>query len=919
MKERLLSFVLRFVVACILVHAVSLPVSAQPDLNFKRIRLNWPLVEVYLSVGCDGIKNYFLQRSDIRISEDDRELDDIGIWCPDPTSRCPITVSLVFDASDSMVGEGNAGAKSGGYQFIGQMDNVIDEGCVIFFNHNVTVFQHMTKDTAKLRRAVSFLPAVGATAVWDGIYTGLMIAQTQGSNTCRAVVVLTDGEDNSSQHNLDEIIAYAVKNNIRVFPIGYGDKIREDQLTYLAQITGGEYYQTPDASALAGIYREISTIMYEFFQECVITYEPRCADGAEHTVELGIPDLCGGSAFSTRSYYAPLDSTSFTTKYFRLGEATAPGGAVVRIPLELATPFYRETLYPLTIDLVFDRQWLKLERVEVPPGTLLEGMNVHIADLDDGGRIRIPRTRVLDGTGTLCHVVFQSTTTSQGRSLDLQVDSVAVDKGCIMPEILDGHIDLTPSAPGVSCVMTAPDSLRWEAAGRHYAPDPIEVTLDLINNGTLIAQNGRVRLEIDTKLFEAVEPRGYEQSIGDIPQSGSRQVSWKLRAKSQGTLVDGSVCLRAQFSNHADVICCRQIRIPEAGTMLNCVLSAPPITWDAAAEAFVPNPFDLQVQVRNTGPVRSDTVTALIQLPQGLYLESGETYSKIIQPMVLAPDQTGEVEWRLRAVSSMGGDHLPVRILLMNAGGDVGSCLDTLALPWVPASFTLDLIPSGATAFCAGDSVILDAGPGYIAYRWSTGQTSRTITIRSAGVYFVTVMDQTGNIGRSEEIQIKVYPRPDIPIISRQHNTLITTGVPPLQWFRDGVPIPGANESELVITEPGRYEVETWTAEPCRSRSEPFIATTVSVHTPPLPALRGLEIYPDPSSGEVAFRAETEVRSEATLRILNMLGQPVFERRLSLHPGMNTFHYDLAALGRGVYIVQFNCGDELLVRRIIRQ
>ena len=892
--------------------------AAQPDLNFKRIRLDWPLVEVYLSVGCNGIKNYFLTRSDIVIREDDRDIDDFGISCPDPTSRCPITVSLVFDASDSMLGEGNAGAKEGGYNFVRQMDGAIDEGCVVFFNHTVTVYQHMTSDTSKLRHAISRLPAVGSTAVWDGTYIGLLIAQTQGSNTCRAVIVLTDGEDNSSGRNLEEVIAYAVEHNIRVFPIAYGDDVREDQLKYLAQITGGKYYYTPDASALEGIYREISTIMYEFFQECVITYEPRCADGARHDVQIGIPDLCGGSAWSTRSYQAPQDSSTFSQRFFSIGSGSVSGGAPVKIPIRLESPFLRENMYPLTIDLAFDRRWLKLDRIETPPGTLLENMEVHIADLDEGGRIRTTGTRVVDGSGILCYAVLQTTTMNGTRSVDIAVDSAAFAKGCIEPVFTGGSVEITPSVPGVSCAADAPDSLLWDGGKQQYLPEPFEVRMALQNRGTLTARDGFVRLEMDTRYFEPVEPRGFEQSIGDIELNGTREVRWKLRAKPQGDAGSAEVCIRAEFSNHPDVVCCREIRIPSAGMMLSCDMEFPEIQYDARAKSFVPNPCDLRLRVHNVGHVSSDSITALVQLPQGLYIESGQSYEKPVLPGILQPTESGETSWELRIVSSMGGDRLPVRVQLRSGGRNISFCHDTLTLPWIPGSFTSDITPLGKTTFCEGDSVVLDAGDGYIAYRWSTGQTSRRIAVDSSGTYFVSVMDQEGRIGRSGDIVIDVYPRPSIPDITRERNTLYTTAQPPLQWYRNGVPIPGATTPQLKLAEPGTYTVETWVSEQCRVMSQEFPVNIVSVREMPSAVIDTWDIYPEPVKGEVTVRVEVHRRTAAAMQVMNMLGQTVMCEDLNLRPGINTFHYDMSWLRRGVYFLRLQSADQVMIRKLVR-
>jgi hypothetical protein len=121
-------------------------------------------------------------KQDFRIYENGVEVKDFTLWCPDPTIRCAISVSLVFDASGSMGGSGQAGAKQAGHAFVDLMDGVIDEASVIWFTHVVTVFQQMTTVKPLLHAAVDALPAGGTTAVWDGIYAGLIELINNGVN-----------------------------------------------------------------------------------------------------------------------------------------------------------------------------------------------------------------------------------------------------------------------------------------------------------------------------------------------------------------------------------------------------------------------------------------------------------------------------------------------------------------------------------------------------------------------------------------------------------------------------------------------------------------------------------------------------------------------------------------------------------------
>ena len=110
--------------------------QAQPNLNFKRVTVNWPTIELYFSVGCNGNPAYNMAKQDFKIFENGVEVKDFTLWCPDPLVRCAISVSLVFDASGSMSGSGNAGAKLAGHAFVDLMDGVLDEAAVVWFNPN---------------------------------------------------------------------------------------------------------------------------------------------------------------------------------------------------------------------------------------------------------------------------------------------------------------------------------------------------------------------------------------------------------------------------------------------------------------------------------------------------------------------------------------------------------------------------------------------------------------------------------------------------------------------------------------------------------------------------------------------------------------------------------------------------------------
>ena len=72
---------------------------------------------------------------------------------------------------------------------------------------------------------------------------------------------------------------------------------------------------------------------------------------------------------------------------------------------------------------------------------------------------------------------------------------------------------------------------------------------------------------------------------------------------------------------------------------------------------------------------------------------------------------------------------------------------------------------SGPVTFCAGDSVVLDAGAGYDTYLWSNNETTQMITVNASGTFTVTVGDNAGcTASSSNSINVTVNPLPNVTL-----------------------------------------------------------------------------------------------------------------------------------------------------------
>lgn len=154
-------------------------------------------------------------------------------------------------------------------------------------------------------------------------------------------------------------------------------------------------------------------------------------------------------------------------------------------------------------------------------------------------------------------------------------------------------------------------------------------------------------------------------------------------------------------------------------------------------------------------------------------------------------------------------------IEVTSAAGCVGR--DTAIVDFLPLP-TVSL--SGDTSICEGEFVLLDAGPGFQGYSWSTGASTRSVFIDQTMSVWVEVLGANGCAGRSDTVLVTVNPNPAIPVITVDFNGLTSTFGFGYQWYRDGVAIQGATDQVLPDPTTGVYHVVVSNGFGCTSQSD---------------------------------------------------------------------------------------------------
>lgn len=118
---------------------------------------------------------------------------------------------------------------------------------------------------------------------------------------------------------------------------------------------------------------------------------------------------------------------------------------------------------------------------------------------------------------------------------------------------------------------------------------------------------------------------------------------------------------------------------------------------------------------------------------------------------------------------------------------------------------------SGSTTVCQGDSITLTAEliPSATGYMWSTGATTRSITVSQTGTYYVTTTDSFTCTRRSADINVNVVPLPvpvitgDTTLCAGMKTGVLTTSVPYASYLWSNV----TTSSSIIIDTAGSYSV----------------------------------------------------------------------------------------------------------------
>ena len=226
-------------------------------------------------------------------------------------SNLPLTIALLVDTSGSIRDKLKFEEEAAIEFFYSTLQRGKDKALVIAFDSQPELLQDFTDDPEKLADKIRKIRAGGGTSLYDAIYLAVN-QKLAGQNGRRIVILITDGDDNSSRVSLTETLEAAQRNEVTVYAIStnstafFGSKEQErgdKTLKKLAEETGGKAFFPLKIQDLASSFLDIHDELRSQYQ---IGYRPLNAkqDGTFRRIRVDVSDK-RYKARARSGYYMP--------------------------------------------------------------------------------------------------------------------------------------------------------------------------------------------------------------------------------------------------------------------------------------------------------------------------------------------------------------------------------------------------------------------------------------------------------------------------------------------------------------------------------------------------------------------------------------------------------------------------------------
>jgi Ca-activated chloride channel family protein len=236
-------------------------------------------------------------------------------------SQLPLRLGLVVDTSDSVNGRFSF-EQAAATKFL--QDVVVEKDdldFVVGVSNSVLLVQDFTADQTLSSHALNELTPGGGTALWDAVAFAAdkLATRPEAQPVARILVVISDGQDNSSSTTLKQAIARAQQGEVAVYTVSTGDDrvlddagglIGDHALQSLSELTGGIALMPGSARRLDGSLADLLQVIRGRY---LVSYKPASLqrDGQYRTIDITAQkDGRPLKVFARKGYYASATSTT---------------------------------------------------------------------------------------------------------------------------------------------------------------------------------------------------------------------------------------------------------------------------------------------------------------------------------------------------------------------------------------------------------------------------------------------------------------------------------------------------------------------------------------------------------------------------------------------------------------------------------
>jgi len=226
-------------------------------------------------------------------------------------SDLPLRLAILIDTSNSIRDRFHFQQEAATAFIDGTIRPEHDKAMLVSFDTSAELVSDLTGDVGELERGIENLRPGGGTSLYDAIFFACrdkLMEDQPLYKFRRAMVILSDGEDNQSRYTRDQALEMALKADVTVYTISTnitrietdGDKV----LRYFAEETGGQAFFPFKVSDLDQSFENIAN---ELRHQYNIFYrpDPLKADGLYHSVSIRVKGHKDMIVRCRRGYYAP--------------------------------------------------------------------------------------------------------------------------------------------------------------------------------------------------------------------------------------------------------------------------------------------------------------------------------------------------------------------------------------------------------------------------------------------------------------------------------------------------------------------------------------------------------------------------------------------------------------------------------------